>query len=163
VETRINRYENNHKMLENVYSNMTSRLARLVARLNTLGADTSKLTTDIATLQTMIDKMKQDQADFIASLSATQSTQTTEVCGQKDAEFVGKIGEARKVSALVKADRKAIRDFFQTTIRTDLKEIRAKLATEKEPTKEEEAEAEKTNSPIIPTTPDTTTTTNIEN
>lgn len=126
VANRINRYENNGQMLEKVYGNMKTRLERLLARLKTAGADTTQLEKDLQTLYAKIDKLKTDQATFIATLKDTQSF----ACGKSEGEFKTKINEARKVPANLKTDREDIKNFFQTTIKTDLQEIRTKLASQ---------------------------------
>jgi hypothetical protein len=128
IATRVGRYENNGQMFENVYGNMQARLARLLERLNTAGADTKKLTTDLATLKTKIEKLKADQTTFMAALKDSQ----TFVCGKSEGEFKGKLDEARKVPELLKQDRQDIKNFFETTIRTDLQTIRKTLADQKE-------------------------------
>jgi hypothetical protein len=128
IATRVGRYENNGQMIQSVYGNMQARLARLLERLNTAGADTTKLTADLATLNIKIEKLKADQATFMATLKDSQ----TFVCGKSEGEFKGKLDEARKVPELLKQDRQDIRNFFQTTIRVDLQEIRNALGLKKE-------------------------------
>lgn len=127
IATRINRYENNQQMFQNVYGNMQTRLERLLAKLKTAGADTSKLETDLATLKTKIAKLKSDQADFISTLKETQDF----ACGKSEGEFKAKFDEARKVPDAIQADRQDIKNFFQTTIKADLKTIREFLASQK--------------------------------
>jgi peptidoglycan hydrolase CwlO-like protein len=127
IATRINRYENNQQMFQTVYGNMQTRLERLLAKLKTAGADTSKLEIDLATLKTKIAKLKADQADFISTLKETQAF----ACGKSEGQFKAKFDEARKVPDVIKADRQDIKNFFQTTIKTDLKVIREFLASQK--------------------------------
>ena len=130
VSTRLNRYSNNDKMLETVYGNMTTRLDRLTAKLKTAGADTAQLEKDLATLKTKIADLKTAQTTFMATLNETQGF----ACGKSEGEFVGKLGEARKVDSTVKTARTAVKNFFQTTIKTDLAAIRATLKTAAAPT-----------------------------
>lgn len=127
VSTRLNRYENNGSMLQKVYDHMLTRLNRLADRLTTAGADTTKLKTDIASLKVLIDKLYADQKTFVEGLKTTQNF----ACGNSEGEFVGKLGEARKILPLIKSDRAAIKNFFQTTIKADLKAIRTELAKKK--------------------------------
>lgn len=155
ISTRVKRYENNGKMLETVYGNMQTRLARLLERLNAAGADTTKLTADLAILDGKIAKLKTDHATFMTTLKDSQAF----VCGSSEGEFKNKLEEARKVPEIIKQDRQDIKDFFQTTIKADLKEIRTALAEEKEAAEPEEtteieesktpkAKTEKTPEPI---------------
>jgi chromosome segregation ATPase len=126
IATRLNRYENNSQMTENVYGNIQTRLTKLLDKLKTAGADTKKFETDLATLQTKIDKLKADQATFLASLKETQAF----VCGKSEGEFKTKLENSRKVPELIKADRQDVRSFFEKTLKADLKTIREFLAAQ---------------------------------
>ncbi|MEI7891299.1 MAG: hypothetical protein WCI36_05035 [bacterium] len=128
IANRVTRYQENNQMQKGVFANMQARLSRLLARLKAAGADTTQLEADIATLQTKIDKLTADQASFMATLGETQAF----VCGKSEGEFKGKLEEARKVPELIKQDRQDIKNFFETTIKADLKAIRATLAAQKE-------------------------------
>lgn len=128
ITNRVNRYENNRRMLENVYGNMQSRIARLVERLKSAGADTTQLEKDLATLNDKIAKLKTDHETFMSTLVESRSF----VCGNSEGEFKGKIDEARKVPEIIKQDRQDIKNFFQTTIKADLQAIRATLADQKD-------------------------------
>ncbi|EKE20139.1 MAG: hypothetical protein ACD_8C00050G0002 [uncultured bacterium] len=143
IANRVKRYENNGNMLSTVYGNMQTRLARLLERLNTAKADTAKLTADLAILDGKIAKLKTDHATFMTTLKDSQSF----VCGSSEGEFKNKLEEARKVPEIIKQDRQDIKDFFQTTIKADLKEIRTALAEEKEATEPEDDEKDKDEAP----------------
>lgn len=134
IATRINRYENNRQMFQNVYGNMQTRLERLLAKLKAAGADTTQLEKDLVTLKTKIDKLETDQATFISTLKETQDF----ACGKSEGEFKAKFNEARKIPDVIRADRQDIRNFFQTTIKADLKTIREFLASQ-ETTSESES------------------------
>lgn len=146
VDTRLKRYRNNEQMLQNVFGKMKTRLDRLVVKLKAAGADTTTLEADLVTLQAKIDKLNTDQASFMATISETQ----TFACGKSEGEFAEKLGEARKISPLIKQDRQDIRNFFQTKIRPDLQAIRKTLSDE------EEIISEKTEVPETSETPSTT-------
>lgn len=139
VDSRLKRYENDQQMLENVYGNMQARFARLVARLDSAGADTAKLKADLGTLDSMIEKLYGDHAAFMESLKTTRSS----ACGQSEGEFKGKLGEARNVLPRIKEQRAEIREFFKTTIKPDLETIRQQLESEKTETEVEKAQVEK--------------------
>jgi chromosome segregation ATPase len=127
ISNRVNNFENNQAMFQTVFGNMKARLERLTARLDTAGADTSKLKTDIATINGKIDKLNTDYATFVDGLKQTQ----TLACGQSQGDFVTKLGDARKNLPLIQQDRSDIRNFFQATIKPDLLAIRQKLADQK--------------------------------
>lgn len=128
IANRLNHHENNSQMMNTVYGNMQQRIARLIERLKTAGADTTQLEADFSILITKIEKLRADHATFIATLTESQSF----VCGKSEGEFKGKMEEARKVPEIIKQDREEIKSFFEKTIKADLKAIRAKLATQKE-------------------------------
>lgn len=148
IATRVGRYQNNGQMLEKVYGNMQARLTRLLAKLKTAGATTSKLEADLTELDAKINKLKNDQATFMTTLADSQAF----VCGKSEGEFKGKLEQARKVPELINQDRQDIKNFFQTTIKTDLQTIRKQLAEQKETTQATETPA--TTVPAeLPTTP----------
>ncbi|KKQ53525.1 MAG: hypothetical protein US70_C0002G0013 [Parcubacteria group bacterium GW2011_GWD2_38_11] len=154
IATRVGRYQNNGQMLEKVYGNMQARLARLLTKLKTAGAETAKLETDLAELNVKINKLKADQATFMTTLADSQAF----VCGKSEGEFKNKLEQARKVPEIIKQDRQEIKNFFQTTIKTDLQAIRKQLAEQKETTEATETPAAPvttvpTELPATPATP----------
>lgn len=142
INTRINRYENNQAMYQKVYSNMKTRLDRLVVKLKEKGADTTQFEADLKTLAEKIAKLDSDYATFIAALKET----TTSTCGQSDGEFKKQLSEARSVIPTIKADRQDIKNFFQTTIKKDLQAIRQKLAASDAEAEKKDAETESNSS-----------------
>ncbi|MEI7621216.1 MAG: hypothetical protein WCJ51_01625 [Candidatus Moraniibacteriota bacterium] len=130
IATRLGRYENNQQMIQTVYGNMQTRLTRLLEKLKTAGADTAKLEADLKTLTGKIEKFKTDQASFMTTLKESQAF----ACGKSEGEFKTKIDSARQVPTLLKQDRQDIKDFFETTIKTDLQAIRKTLAEQKDAT-----------------------------
>lgn len=134
IDTKVKRYENNRQMFTNVYTNMSNRMDRLVSRLDTAGADTSKLKADITILKEKINKLYADYDILIAGLKDSQNS----ACGQSQGEFAGKVNQSRKVFATIIADRQDIKNFFQATIKTDLQAIRKELETQTQATAEEE-------------------------
>lgn len=126
IATRTNRYENNKAMTEKVYTNMQARMKRLLTKLKSSGADTSKFETDLKTLDEKITKLRTDYSSFIATLTQTKEF----VCGKSEGEFKNKLEEARKVPETIKQDREDIKNFFQNTIKADLEEIKNKLSSD---------------------------------
>jgi hypothetical protein len=136
VANRIQRFQNDQNMIETTQSNMKARLDRLTARLKSAGADTAKLESDLVFLYSKMEKVKADNATFIASLQGTQ----TATCTLADGDFKTKMGEARKQNDLVRQDRLDVKSFFEKTIKADLLAIRTqlqKIKTETEITKPE--------------------------
>jgi DNA repair exonuclease SbcCD ATPase subunit len=124
IDTRVNRYENNQAMYQKVYSNMQSRLQKLSEMLAKKGGNVTQLNADLVKLGELIKKLDTDYASFITGLKETESV----TCGQSDGEFKKQLGEARNVIPLIKEDRLAIKNFYQTTIKKDLQTIRQTIA-----------------------------------
>lgn len=145
IASRVNRYENNGQMLQKVYGNMKNRLTRLSVQLKASGADTTKLDADLAVLQTKIDKLLADQANFMTNLKSSQ----TAACGSTEGDFKVQLENARKVPELIRQDRTEIKTFFQETIKADLQAIMLQLgitpdaAEATEPAKTTEIESSK--------------------
>lgn len=154
IDTRVGRYENNQAMYQKVYANMQSRLTRLSQLLASKGGDVTKLNADIATLSGLITKLDNDYAVFVGGLKETQ----TVTCAESDGEFKKQLGGARNVIPAIKADRQAIKDFYQGTIKADLQTIRQALAA-LNPEDGEETEVEGAPKAPKKTIPATTTTT----
>ena len=131
IDTQTNRYENNKQMFTTVFGNMQARLKRLSERLASKGIDVTKLNADIETLGEKIAKLQADLDAFVAGLKdAGDNAEQACEAGTKG-EFMNKILGARKVSTTVQADRIAIRDFFQTTIKADITAIRKQIEAAK--------------------------------
>jgi hypothetical protein len=157
LETKITRFENSKQRDQRVFGNLKSRFDRLANRLGSTGADTSKLKTDLATLYSKIDKLMADHDVFLSDLTATKETS----CSITATEMKTKVGEARKVATTIRQDRLDIRNFFLTTLKADLMEIR-KALPEKPETQASETETETPKAGRLkktPTTTETTTTT----
>jgi len=54
----------------------------------------------------------------------------TVACGGSNGEFKEKLGEARKMSSEVHTKLQAVRDYYKTTIRADILELRKQLNKE---------------------------------
>lgn len=146
IATQFKRYENNGKMLRNVYGNMQTRLTRLVEKLDETKADTVQLKANLVTLDEKIGKLYADHSKLLITLQASQ----TFVCEGTEGEFKGRLENARKIPALIRQDRQDIKNFFQTTIKTDLQAIRTSLAEEKEEIEEPKAVKESKKSAPTP-------------
>lgn len=131
IDTRIKRYENNGQMFETVFGNMIARIQRLIDRLKAKNVDVSKLETDFATLKEKVNKLLADQESFMGTLESAAEITCSEVDQENSTETKTKMGEARKVFQTLRQDRIDIREFFKSTIKPDIMEIRKKLAEQK--------------------------------
>lgn len=123
VRTRINRYENSKNAHVKVFSNILNRLNKTVQRFEDMKLDVSKLKADVVVLESKIDKLYTDHDTFISELQTTEDF----ACGKSEGEFKAKLGEARKIAPEVKGDILDIREYYETTIRQDLLDLRAQI------------------------------------
>ena len=137
ISTKAKQLENNRKMYQTVYGNMDSRLDRLVQRLDDAKLDTGELKADLATLDGMIAKLYADYDAFIASFKASE----TDACALTKEDFKTQFEGVRAQVELIRKDRAAIKDFFNSTIKPDLQALRSQLSDE---VKAEKTEAVKT-------------------
>ncbi len=140
ISTKIGQLENNRQMYQRVYGNMDSRLTRLVARLDSAGLDTTKLKTELATLKTMTQKLYSDYDAFITSFKGTE----TAACEKTREEFKSQFEGVRAQVALIKNDRSAIKNFFNSNVKTELQALKAQLGEEVVIEETIEVEEEKT-------------------
>ncbi|EKE16406.1 MAG: hypothetical protein ACD_11C00018G0042 [uncultured bacterium] len=158
ISTKFGQLENNRKMYQTVYANMNSRLTRLVQRLDEAKLDTTQLKTDLATLNTMIEKLHTDYAAFATEFKGTE----TAACEKTKVEFKNQFTEARAKTAQIKKDRTAIKDFFNSTIKPELQSLKAEIAEEAEQAKIKAKNKIKQNETTDTTTPSSETTTTAE-
>lgn len=125
IEAQTTRYNDGKVRRLNAYNNMKTRLTSLEAKLTARGYDTTKLKADLPILSTKIDKFSTDYAVYIAALSETKSF----ACGKTEGEFRAQLLETKDLLASVHADSKAIKDYYATTIKPDLQEIKKQTPT----------------------------------
>ena len=146
VRTRVNRYENNKNAHMNVFSNMLNRLQRVVDRFKEAKLDTTELEKNVTALEVLIDKLYADHDVFISDLKETQDY----ACGKSEGEFKAKLGVARKVMPEVRTDIVEIREYYKSTVRPEILDLRSQLEddddgqkNEDENEQDEQAEDEK--------------------
>jgi peptidoglycan hydrolase CwlO-like protein len=111
-----------------VYTNLVDRLNNLQSKLDTKGADTAELKTEITTLQTKIDTFKTDLAAYKQSVSDTAALDcTTDPTG-----FKASLEDSRTGLTKVRTDAQDIKTYVNDTIKPTLKKIRATLSGEKQ-------------------------------
>ena len=102
------------------YQRLSTRLTKVADSLTAKGADTAKLKTDLATLNTMIEKLSTDYQAFIANLSTSQ----TQACTLTLEQIKTKLADARTLLKDFRTQSKAIHNFIKNTIRKDLLALR---------------------------------------
>lgn len=115
-----------------VYGALIDRLTALESRLETHGADTTKLQADIDALKAKIETFNTDLAAYkqtVADLAAMD-------CKADPAGFKASLETARAALQKVKQDAADIRTYVNETVKVTLKDIRSQLEgtkTETEP------------------------------
>ena len=128
VATITTRHENNKSRNVTAYENMYTRLTKVVARFEAKGLDVSTLTADLAILNNKIIKLKTDHAAYLTSLLDSKQY----ACGKSEGEFKNTLISAREKMAIVKTDIADIKNYYQTTLKTDINTLKALVeATEK--------------------------------
>ena len=87
------------------------------------GLNTSKLETDIATLQQLIGEYKTAYTDFLTALEEAKSIP----CANYEGKFLPELKQARDAWTIVRAKFQAIKDFYLSDIKPDLVELRSQL------------------------------------
>lgn len=123
IQNRINRYENSHDQHVKILNNMKPRLAQIISKFEAKGLDASALETDAKMLSSMIDSVVTTYQTFLSTLKETQSN----ACGESDGEFKNKLGESRRILPEVKEGIEDIREYYKSTIRPDILELRDQL------------------------------------
>lgn len=114
-EARMNRVEN---MERGVLA-----LQERVEYFKQKGLDTSKLETDIATLQQLIGEYKTAYTEFLTALEEVKSIP----CANYEGKFLPELRQARDAWSVVRAKSQSIKDFYLSDIKPDLAELRTQL------------------------------------
>ena len=104
------------------YQTLREKVARIITSLEAKGLDVTKLKTDLEMLDAKIKKAQDDYAAFIAKLKETKDLS----CGSSEGEFKAKLDEARALLKTFREDLEDIRNFYKTTIKADVLELRRK-------------------------------------
>jgi len=117
IEDKVTNFDNTHKMHERQYALMKEKIGKVILEKSAAGKDVSKLRTDLDTLNGKIEKFNTDKKAFLDALKNTQQF----ACGQSEGAFKDALKAAQDKHKIVLADEKDIRNFYQNTIRADLK------------------------------------------
>lgn len=124
IQERIAERVANFDTIENkhmaVYINMQNRIQKFIDRLSADGVDTSKVQTDLTTLQTKITQFSTDYKTYLDALDSAKSFK----CGDTDtattADVRTTMQAARTALFTVHQDAVAIRTFMRTTVVPDI-------------------------------------------
>lgn len=124
IETRIaekvTKFNGNKRKHISAYNNMLGRAKKFVEKLDEKGYDTSKVESDIKTLNEKIIKYARDYTTYNNKLIEAQNY----ACGKSHDEFVAKFAEAKEALKAVREDVIDIKNYYQNTLRVDLANIK---------------------------------------
>ncbi len=121
IDLIVDRFEANKERHVTRYNETKTKIQNLVTKADEKGYDVATLTEDLKKLDVMVQDFAQAYANFIATLQATKELD----CGNSDGGFAAKVRESRTQLVEVRSQAVAIRDFFITTIRVDIQELKA--------------------------------------
>ncbi|MFA6918889.1 MAG: hypothetical protein WC244_02110 [Patescibacteria group bacterium] len=123
VDTQVAKFNNNKERHSKVFSALTNKISIIINSLDAKGIDTGNLKADLAVLSEKVNKFNSDYQIYVDKLAVTKDY----VCGASAGQFVSKVGEARKQLLTIRKDILDINNFYQTTIRPDIKTIRNQI------------------------------------
>jgi DNA repair exonuclease SbcCD ATPase subunit len=128
IETIEDKYTTNKESKINQFNKIKTRVQELITKLKSKGYDTTKLETDLKTLETKIQKLATDYDTFIKSIQ--NSSQFT--CGSSQGEFISAFQKAKNSFNPLKQDTEDIRKFNQTVLKADIEAVRKFIKSQKE-------------------------------
>jgi hypothetical protein len=137
VEGRLREYNEEKDNHHSRFSKLSEKLQEVITKADAKGFDTSALKEDQTKLNELIQVFQQDYALFMEKLANTRNF----TCGHSEGQFASAINESKNQLKVVKLDAEAIKDFFQSTVKEDIKALKdqEKLAREeRKKAKEEE-------------------------
>lgn len=102
------------------YRNLALRVRKIIDTLSSRGYDTAIVEGDLKTLNQMIQHAADDHAAFITQLEEAQAFD----CGKSEGAFRQAMQEARDALKVVRDDARAIKDFYQNTLRPHIQDLR---------------------------------------
>jgi hypothetical protein len=138
INNRIKIYQKRREFFIDRYQILKERLTNLASRLDKEGYDVSQLTTDLDTADTKLTALTKKYTEFINSLTELQSLE----CGNSDGKFADKLKETKEMLVEIKTDVLALRKFFETTIKDDIKDLKDQIKDKKDSTTTDQSDTE---------------------
>ncbi|MFA5856104.1 MAG: hypothetical protein WC867_02005 [Candidatus Pacearchaeota archaeon] len=137
VEGRLRQYNEEKDKHYTRFSKLSESLQTIITKADSRGFDTSALKEDQVKLNELIQVFQADYTLFIEKLANTRNF----TCGHSEGQFLASLNESKNQLKVVKLDADAIKEFFQSTVKEDIKALKEqeKLAMEeRKKAKEEE-------------------------
>lgn len=121
VQNMITKFDTNKQRHIERHTKVVERVKEVVTKLKAKGYDTSKLETDLVSLETKVREFATLYSDFIAKLKESQ----TLACGNSEGAFKAKLDEARQSLKASREKAKEITNFIKDTIIPDLRDLKS--------------------------------------
>ncbi|MCX6806576.1 MAG: hypothetical protein NT135_00415 [Candidatus Berkelbacteria bacterium] len=120
IANKITKFDSSKEKHVSAYNNLKDRITKFIKKFDEKGYDTSKIKTDLTTLNGKIDKFTKDYSTYINKLRETQ----TLACGHSEGQFKDTLVEAKKLLKIVHQDASDIRKYYRTEIRKDMTDLK---------------------------------------
>jgi hypothetical protein len=122
IDTRITNYTEKKAQFESNYAEAQSTLDEIITYLEGEGYDVANLKTAKTEIMSKIEKFKTDYADLITKLQTAKDNFAK--CGDGTGTFATYYEDAREQLITVRDDRRDVREYFKSHIRSELKDIK---------------------------------------
>lgn len=119
VDNRIEHFTKHKEKREAAYEAFDDRLTRLIEKLNTKGYDVTDLRADQKVMEGKVEKFSDDYAAYLDQLGVVKEY----ACNHTDDEWKAEIAKARTLLKAVRADVKAIADYYEDVIAPDIEKL----------------------------------------
>ena len=117
IQAHREQWEQHRESRANIYRGVISRLKNLVTKLEDRGCSASQVTTDLTTLETMVDDMV---VAFNLSLDKLHAVGVP-VCQEQPGDWKAAMAEVRTQLQIAKTKQREIRAFYKNTLRPHVK------------------------------------------
>lgn len=123
IQNRITSFNENKEGHIVRYSTLKDRLLQKLDNWEDMGYDIDQLREDYSELDEKVKKFATDYTTYISELEDTQNL----ACNSSSGEFADALSGTRDALRIVREDARAIRQFYQNTIRPHILELRDQI------------------------------------
>jgi hypothetical protein len=128
IDDKLNNFNENHFKHKNLHNNIREKLNRIITLAKEKNLDVSKLEEDLQTLDAKIKVFNDAYLTYIDKLKTTKDY----VCGNSEGEFIKKVVDASQELKTIRIASQDIKDFFQNTLKQDIKDLRNQISETEE-------------------------------
>ncbi len=126
IDKRLNNFASLFERHKTMYDLHKEKLLLIVSKLEASGVSTTKLETDIATLETKLAKFESDKAKVQAALEDTKNFS----CGESQGQFRNAVKTLKEAQKVLAADARDIHNFIHVTLKQRIIELRKEFKKE---------------------------------